>query len=249
MTYPPGQGWALPADTAARLALAKGYPYPAPDESYLFRDGAVHAVDGADFRGRTPVIAHGSNRSPEQLARKFGHLNGKHSEIPVTFVWLHDYDVVYSAHIAGYGAVTSTLHAAAGCRVRVAVNWLDDAQLERMHETEGNYGFGHLKGVEAAAEAGPRDLRDRITMYLSNHGCLADSGRPLALAAVPAEARPHRAHSQEQTLELLRRRLEPETPLDAFILKSIACGETRRDRVARMKATAVTSHVPHFEPF
>lgn len=246
---PPGQGWTLPRERQARLAIAKGYPYTVPDASYLFRDGAVRPLDDADFRGRTPVLGHGSNRSPEQLERKFGHLSGRHSEIPVTFVWLHDYDVVYSAHMAGYGSVTSTLQAAQGCRVRVAINWLDEAQLQRMHETEGNYSFGHLKGVTVQPEAGPKGLDDAITMYLSDHGCLSDGGVPLALAAVPAEARPHRAHHQEEALDLLRRRLAPGHALDDFILHNIDCAETRRTRVARMKNDAIPADVPHFEPF
>lgn len=246
---PPAQPWALPEARAERFALATGYPYDAPWESYLFRDGAVRPIDEADFRGRMPVLAHGSNRAPAQLARKFGHFPPGHAAIPVTFVWLQDYDVVFSAHVTTYGAVASTLQAAPGCRVRVAVTWLDDAQLARMHETEGNYSFGRLKGVTATAEDGPANLSNRVAMYLSDHGCLGEARAPLGLAAVPAEARPHPARTQVEVHELLRRRLAPQMALEDFVLRAIDCPDTRHARTRTLRDSAVATSVPHFEPF
>ena len=87
--------WKLPESDRELLALAKSYPFPAPEGSYLFSGGEAGPIAPADFAGRVPVLAHGSNRSPEQLRRKFGTA----AEIPVTYGWLADYDVVYSAHI------------------------------------------------------------------------------------------------------------------------------------------------------
>jgi hypothetical protein len=231
------------------LARARGYPYPAPAQSFLYRDGTAQPLDGARFAGRWPVLAHGSNRAPEQLARKFRHFSGAASEIPVTYVWLAGYDVVYSAHVTAYGAVASTLTRAPGCRVRVALSWLDDAQLARMHETEGNYAFGRLAGTELAPEAGPSAARTAIYMYLSDHGCLLDdAGRPAALAAVRAEARPHGALDQDGALALLRDRLAPDRPLAAFILQQIDDPETRAARIRAVKAHARPTEVPHFTP-
>src|SRR3546814_1587568 len=72
--------WALPETDDALLRPAKGYPYAAPAGSYLYRDGASKPLEGSLdpdlMAGRVPVIAHGSNRAPEQLHRKFGHLAG-----------------------------------------------------------------------------------------------------------------------------------------------------------------------------
>ena len=68
--------WPIPERESDRLALAKGYPFPAPAASFLFAEGdhrpliPADAADQGLFAGRTPVVAHGSNRSPEQLARK-----------------------------------------------------------------------------------------------------------------------------------------------------------------------------------
>lgn len=247
--------WPLPSSDQARLTLAKGYPYAAPAGSYLYRDGETRALDGgaeaALLRGRVPVIAHGSNRAPEQLHRKFSHLSGAASEIPVTRALLADHDVVYSAHMTRYGAVSATLHAAPGTRVTVFVTWLHETQLPRMHETElglGNYGYGRMSGISLALEHGAEI--DEAYAYLSVHGCLADpeaESAPLALAAVPAQQRRHRAVDQESALALLRDRHEPAAELDGMILSNIADTAKRRGLIKALQEAAVPWEVPGFE--
>lgn len=232
------------------LALAKGYPFPAPDGSYLFRHGeaeplAAGSYAAAPYRNRVPVLAHGSNRSPEQLKRKFG--DG--AEIPVTVGWLTGYDVVYSAHITQYGAVASTLHHAPGVRARVSLNWLSPAQLERMHETEGpsNYRYGRLRRIELRLEAGPaRSIAD-CTVYLSTNGCLERNGAPVGLAAVTAEGRHYDALGQEEALTHVRDRYRPHLGLDDMILRKIRDNALRKALVDEMRAQAVPPEAPHFE--
>ena len=129
--------WPLPTSDPERLALAKSYPFAAPGQSYLFRDGAAAPSDPALsapelYDGRTAVIAHGSNRAPDQLLRKFG----AGAEIPVIRAWLADYDVVFSAHVTSYGSIAANLQHAPGVRACVFVTWLTAGQLTRMHETE-----------------------------------------------------------------------------------------------------------------
>ena len=177
--------WRLPDEESELLALAKGYPYDAPESSYLFANGNAKPLEAAGtvaYGDRVPVLAHGSNRSPHQLKRKFGAA----AEIPVSFGWLADYDVVYSAHITQYGAVASTLQHLPGTRVRLAVNWLGKRQLARMHETEGpsNYAFGRLAEVELTLEQGPAARCAEIFVYLGRNGCLDLDERPVGLAAV-----------------------------------------------------------------
>jgi hypothetical protein len=247
--------WALPETDDALLRLAKGYPYAAPAGSYLYRDGNSRALNGALdptlTAGRVPVIAHGSNRAPEQLHRKFGHLKGRHSVIPVTRAWLHDHDVVYSAHMTRYGSISATLHEASGTRVQVYVTWLTEEQLPRMHETEigaGNYGYGRMGSVELAVEGGPQ-LSEAFA-YLSVHGCLADPDKaeaPLALSAVAAEARVHRAVDQEAALAVLHAAHHAEDDFDAMILANIRNSEQRRRLVEALQHTAVPWSVPGFE--
>lgn len=240
--------WQLPEAAAERLCLAKGYPFEAPARSYLFRPAGPAPIEAADFAGRVPVVGHGSNRAPAHLARKFGHLAGRHAEIPVTFAWLADYDVVYSAHVTQYGAIASNLQHTPGCRVRIALTWLDAAQLQRMHETEGSYGYGRLAGVRLEVEDGPAAALAEAYMYLSDHGCLALDGERTGLAAVPAEARPRRALAQEAVLARVRDRLAPQAELDAFILAAIGDQALRRARTAALAAHALPNDVPHFRP-
>ena len=62
--------WPVPESDDELLRLAKGYPYSTPGRSYLYNSEAITPLDAAnphDFDGRMPVIAHGSNRSPQRL--------------------------------------------------------------------------------------------------------------------------------------------------------------------------------------
>ena len=247
--------WNLPESDDALLRLAKGYPYAAPAGSYLYCDGETlpltGALDPGLMAGRVPVVAHGSNRAPEQLHRKFGHLAGAASEIPVTRAWLADHDVVYSAHMTRYGSISATLHEAPGTRVQIYITWLTEAQLPRMHETEiglGNYGYGRMAGLALQIEGGP--LLSEAFAYLSVHGCLADPEKidaPLALSAVPAEGRVHRAVDQEAALSVLHAAHHPGDALDAMILANIKNTEQRRRLVEALQQSAVPWSVPGFE--
>ncbi len=244
--------WPLPTTEPELLALAKSYPFAAPGQSYLFRNGAAAALDPAlsapeTYAGRTPVIAHGSNRSPDQLRRKYGDGN----EIPVTRAWLSDYDVVYSAHVTGYGSIAANLQHAPGVRVCVFVTWLDEGQLTRMHETEmggENYFHGVLEGIDLALELGPVQGLKAANVYLSTRGCVARDGAPLALAAVAAEGRQDAASAQEDTLETLRARHRAHEDLDDFILRNIREPARRAGLIAEMGAQALPAAAPHFRP-
>ena len=87
----------------------------------------------ADDRKR--ILAIGSNRSPRQLARKFKH----EPVIAAVAATLHDFDVVYAARIASYGA--ATLVRQPGAIVRVAVLYLTKKQQFPLRlETLGKYG-------------------------------------------------------------------------------------------------------------
>ncbi len=242
--------WPLPESDAERLVLAKTYPFSAPDHSYLFTAGEARPLtretcDERLFRGRRPVLAHGSNRSPDQLRRKYGST----AEIPVTVGWLEDYDVVYSAHVTQYGAIASTLHHVPGARVRVGVNWLTDTQLEWMHKTEGpsTYCHGLLKGVSLLKEVGPASQLTDLEVYLSTNGCLSRHGSAIGMAAIEAVGRPHDALHQEEVLQHVRDRYRAGSDVDDMILRKIRYNKLRQALVAEMRAEAVAASTPHFE--
>jgi len=239
-------GGRVPAPVTETLRRALGYPYAAPGESFVFRDGRTFALDPAALAGRTPVLAHGSNRAPSQLARKFADFPGDAGTVPVTYLWLHDYDVVYSAHVTRYGAIASTLQHAPGCRVRVAVTWLDGAQLDRMHATEGNYSVGVLARAHMASEVATPPLDGHLLMYRSARGPLTEAGTPVGLAAVHARPRPHPARTQGQMLEALRRAVAPRRAFEPFIRDLVADPGLRRACARHLAATAVSARVPHF---
>lgn len=244
--------WALPRSDRARLALAKAYPFETPGTSYLFRGGAAVSLglgigDPGLYDGRTPVIAHGSNRSPTQLRRKFGD----DAEIPVSRAWLDDHDVVYSAHITRYGAIAANLQHSPGTRVEVFVTWLDPAQLGRMHETElpdDRYLFGRLANLALTLESGPSREIAEACVYLSTQGCLADRGAPIALAAVKAEGRQHRELHQEAALALVRDRHRPGRDLDQVILEIVRHPARRHALIEEMRRDARPPTAPLFQP-
>ena len=110
-------------------------------------------LEWAPLGALDPDVLPGAMQSPEQLARKFAHLPG--TVIPMTRVWLDDFDVVYATHVTRYGSIPGNLHACPGAQVRLSITWLDDAQLQVMHATEiqgENYCYARLDGVRIAIE-------------------------------------------------------------------------------------------------
>jgi hypothetical protein len=152
--------------------------------------------------------------------------------------------------VTQYGSIAATLQHTPGASAEVYVNWLTEAQLARMHETEmggENYYYGRLGGVSLGLEAGPvAGLRD-VNVYLSTRGCLARDGGPLGLAAVASKDRPHGALDQVGTLDLVRGRHRPERELDHHILETIRDPAGRKTLVAEMMAQALPAEAPHFE--
>jgi len=209
------------ARRAALLERARAYPYGAPPGSFTYRAGRVEPFDPALTGGRTPVLAIGSNRSPRRLAEKLGA--GPEACVPVERVRLADHDVVYSAHLAAYGAVPAMLHEAPGATVEVALTWLTPEQLERIHATElgaANYRYAWLEGIELQRDDGSRLAAAGV--YLSCRGFLhAGDGVPIGLAAVRCRNRAHGAMDTAGALEVVRRRVAPTHDPDHFVLRAI----------------------------
>ncbi len=225
--------WALPHDPEELLSLALDYPYEAPEWSYVLRAGALAPLtqrhDPELFDERYAVVAHGSNRSPEQLLRKFG----SSATIPVTYGWLSGFDVVYGAHVARYGAITSTLAAIPGCQARIALTWLTRQQLARMHQSERmNYSYGHLPALAYMPEVGPRP--GTLSVYVGNRGALLLDGQPVGLEAVQSQGRPHVAMTQRLIQQSLIDRFLPGRNMVEVILERVSDANLRADFAARL---------------
>jgi hypothetical protein len=234
--------WRVPEGRAERLALAKSYPFAIPEGSYLLEGGTVHpreGFDAAELRGRTPVLAVGSNQSPEHLGRKFAHMASP-ARVPVTRAWLDDFDIVYCTRITRYASLPANLHHAPGTRVRLSVTWLDEAQLTTMHVTEvptENFVFARLSGVRLEIKGGR--ILDSCFGYVSLPGNLRHDGAPVGLAAIRAEGRQHPALDQPAILAMLHARIGSALPLDDFLIELIERPERRRALNALLHSDAL----------
>ena len=225
------------------VAHAKAYPFPAPEHSYVFEAGNWVALETDDFdvSGRTPVLAAGSNQSPEQLARKYAETPDI-GTITVIRGQLPDFDVVYAAHLAGYGSMPATFQNSPGTTVSVFVAWFTDAQLERMHATEGNYTFDRLTDVGLETDLGPAPLE--VFAYTAKVGCYNHKGGCLSLAEIPATNRKFASASQSEALRFLRDRLAVGMGLDQFVAGHIEDTVLRVGRVAAMREDAIEIGYP-----
>jgi hypothetical protein len=225
----------------ARLAL--DYPFPHPPESFVFSDGEVLEPGALPWRseGRFPVIAYGSNRSPAVLRRKYAGHSGV--LLPTLRAQLTDFDVVYAAMVSTLGPVPATLAPAPGAECEVAVQFLTPDQLERMHRSERvgvSYGFGELPaGLIEIDGVGSSPC----WFYHCLYGILRHEGGPIALAEVSCRGRRWPAFTQREVQSLVRHRLGSTATPHEFLVEHIADEGIRRDRIARLRADAI-SYVP-----
>ena len=232
---------------------AAGYPYVLLERSFIMDAGTHRLMEPgdpqADFTGRRPVLAVGSNMSPMQLARKFP--DPAHGTIPVTRARLRDFDSVYSTHFSSYGAIPATLFPSPGTTVTLFITWLNAEQEERMHETEvasENYGFCRLDDVEMEIESGPAGGGstglDYLFAYVSSRGAAAIDGEPVPLSEVPAENRRWRSLGQPEMQAHAQATLAPHLSVDAFIRENIENAERRRERTDALHETALAFERP-----
>lgn len=235
-----------------RLRHARAYPFAIPAASFLFVDGAArHLRPGETFAehhyaDRVPVIACGSNRSPARLAEKFP--DG--GDVPVERAWLRDFDVVFSAHITGYGSVPATLAPSPGTRVEVSITWLDAAQLAVMHasETRGeNYDYVKLARLDLTLEGDGRWHRALAEAYAyqSRRGALSVDDGPVALGAVRAEGRIFPVMSQDEILAAVHAKVGGTEPVDDFVEQNVIHAHHRRARIMELEADANPFDWPH----
>jgi hypothetical protein len=224
------------ADIEALIQLAEDYPYHRPSVGYLFDDDVIRPLEAAWRGQRIAVIASGSNGAPGRLIQKFA---GNAARIPVTPAWLHGWAVVYSAHFTSYGALPATLHPCPGARTLLCVTWLDEAQLDLMHRSEGTgerYDYVELTGLDLRVEG--HGAVDRAGAYLSRRGPLAQAGRPVRLAERPALGCNFEACSQRGMLRRLQRLLAPEDSYATFMGRILGSPDYRRAMTARLDRLA-----------
>lgn len=203
-----------------------------------------HVEPIEELSDRIPVLASGSNASPQQLARKFARL--KKAMIPVVKAKLFDFDVVYSAHFSSYGAIPATLYYSPGTILNTFITYLTRSQLDRMNNTEGlglTYClviFDQIKLI----------LSNQITLnqvhsYLSLHGCLAMNNSVVSLAAITAENRKFPQMTELEILTSVTQNLAADISLDNFIVETASDRRLRKQRIKCLKETARPFNYPY----
>lgn len=236
-----------------RLARAKGYPYDIPKGSYILFEGKVVTERGYavnDMDKRTPVLAYGSNASPEQLKRKFAKTLDKEL-IPVLKVVLPGFDVVYSARLSSYGAIPAALASSKGTVLETFVTYLTDRQLRVMHKTEVSktpaknaYQFGRLSGLTAMVDR--VGLAESLYVYHSLYGGLDRDGGLVAYEEVTAQNRSLLAVAHADMLAIVHRDLDGEGDIDDFILGVGDDAEARLAHSDALRASAIPIRLPRF---
>eukprot|EP00741_Cyanophora_paradoxa_P025215 tig00000350_g24340.t1 len=167
----------------------------------------VCSAEELDLARRTPVLGYGSNASPVQLERKFMG-GGARCVIPVMRAYLRDFDSVYTMIVTSYGSIPAGLQVSPGTDVCVYITYLDEPQLERMHETEGGYRYSLLHGLRLQM-ALDGSVWPECYAYIGRGGHALWPGRAsheahIALAEVEAWKRRYPALSQAEMLSLVR---------------------------------------------
>lgn len=213
------------------LRRALDYPYDIPKTSYLLNTGKVSAWDASlDLSMRIPVLGCGSNQSPTQLLRKFGE-----GTVPVMAGWLAGYDSVYSAHFTSYGSIAATYHYDPSIKSRQVITWLDQEQLQIMHDSEAlgvNYEYVQFEQIEFEADCGMR--LENAYAYQSLRGCLKIDGQPAGLESIKAMMRPYPSKDQEKLQIQVMELFDYKEGLASFVAENITDLDVRTERTTQL---------------
>jgi hypothetical protein len=110
---------------------------------------------------RTPVVAVGSNASPDQLRAKLAQVTDHTLAVPMSLTRVQGLAPGVAAYVSRSGYVPATPIRTPGEAHDLFAVWLDDDQLVRMDATEPNYHRRQIPGQEGQ-------------IYTSKHGCLLD---------------------------------------------------------------------------
>jgi len=224
---------------------ALNYPYAAIEGDFLFTSGGtIELEDDSFLNNRQAVLAVGSNRSPQQLLRKFG----RNETIPVTKAKLRDYDVFYSAHIASYGSIPAVLGRSDGTLVDVSITWLLPHQLKRMHETEAlgkSYDYGESSSLKL--DLGNDRSAESVGCYLGRNGCANVEGSPIVLKELNALDRKFLSADQKTILTHFYNLNCENKSFEQWLVKIIKDHNFRAQLSEQMASSAIKNDLSDFE--
>lgn len=178
---------------------ADDYPYEAPQTGYVITGGKYRPTapdEVPDLAGRVALLSVGSNRSPQQLLRKFG----QEAVLPVTTALLKNCDIIHSACFSYYGAVPCSAIPCEGTDIMLNAVWVTPEQLQIMHDTEAvGIAYDYCRWNEGSVEIIGAPQPEAVYGYATRLGYVADAaGHPYALSYLQAERRHFTALSQAQ---------------------------------------------------
>jgi hypothetical protein len=248
---------------AKALARAVEYPFDRPQGSFRLCDDAIEPLEElgdeereatiarfAEAADRHPVLAIGSNGSPQVLSAKFAHFaEGADREVLVLTGRLHDFDAGAAPQPALYGSMPATIFPSPGTRMRAAVLWVTPAQFTQLAWSELSYRLGRLR-TRFEVELGESQFAE-VHVFVSRFGAFSPDGSPVAMAAIPANARSAEELTQEQLLDAVAvLALGPEASAEDLIraihedLESVAL-----EIAARAWPQATPFESPLWQPF
>lgn len=172
-------------------------------------DGTSHYLPAYDLllstgealHDRIPVIAIGSNSSPDVMIKKFKDkaVGGDFAILQAT---IGDHAVVHGAFVGAKGTVPATLTPDKHSSAHITVAFLTKDQVEKLMTTEPNY---DVAAIESEVEL--RGFRPIVPsgalVYVSPWGALTKDGQnPLILSSIPSTT-PHETVTSLEAMEFV----------------------------------------------
>lgn len=185
-----------------------------------------------------PVLAIGSNASPDRLIQKYGGQK-ETNIIPVIKGTIRDFAGVYSAHFTKYGSIAAAMQYSPGALSEIYVTFLNTKQLTSMHMTESlgsHYNFCRLDGIEIDMENAPTITS--AYLYVSLGGCVYLDESFCRLAEIESSGSGFKSYTQSEMLERAGTEFGGGLSTDDFIGKIITSEEYRISRTKEIRQFA-----------
>lgn len=156
----------------------RDYPWAVPARTGVVGPDGFTSRPLPSRAARTPVLAIGSNASPDVLAGKLDGL--LHTGLPIGPALIGGLLIGHSAHVSARGYVAAAPAPRPGAVAAITITWCDEDQLGRLDASEPNYRRLPLPTAMGCHLEDGRPVA-RAQLYVSVHGLLADEGELLTL--------------------------------------------------------------------
>lgn len=164
---------------------------------------------GEVLHDRIPVIAIGSNSSPDVMIKKFND-KGMSGDFAILQATINDHSVAHGAFVGAKGTIPATLIPDQGSSTHITVGFYTKEQADALTTTEPNYDLVALDSEVQLRGFNP-SVPPGSLGYVSPWGALSKDGEhPLILASIPSTS-PREAASSTEAMDLIAKIVNPET--------------------------------------